>query len=421
MSRRLQSLGERESPSGLDPNLALLKALLPVSAGLAVLYAVLAVVHWQTLARPTAVVMSPVAACTALLLVGVALVLRRGSIPPRSAHAAGVGIAGLILINSLLRLTLTGALAQTAFLLVMIGGAGFLFQSTAWLAVLVGLTLAGWGAVVLANPSISAGDPGGAIRLAVSLPIATSLASLVHAARVRLLQLRQHAAELEVRNEELDAFAHTVAHALKNPLQNLVGYAELLGREPGSVPEGIRQEALTSIFSITGSMDHIIEELLLLSEVRLCEAATEALDMGAIVAAVKRRLDRLIQENDVEIVVPDSWPVALGHAAWIEEVWFSYLSNAVKYGGRPARVELGATPQADNAVRFWVRDNGRGLTLEEQACLFTPFKRLRHNGEEGHGLGLSIVQRITERLGGEVGVESAVGEGSTFYFTLPMA
>jgi signal transduction histidine kinase len=347
--------------------------------------------------------------------------LRQGSIPPRSAHAVGVGIAGLILINSLLHLMLTGALAQTAFLLVMVGGAGLLFQSTAWLAVLVGLTLASWGAVVLVSPSISAGDPNAAIRLAVALPIATSLTALVHAARVRLLQLRRHTAELEARNEELDAFAHTVAHALKSPLQNLLGYAELLGREPGSIPEGIRQEALTNIFSITGSMDHIIEELLLLSEVRLSEAATTELDMGAIVAAVKRRLDRLIQENDVEIVVPDSWPVALGHAAWIEEVWFSYVSNALKYGGRPARVELGATLQADNAVRFWVRDNGQGLTPDEQACLFTPFKRLGQNGEDGHGLGLSIVQRITERLGGEVGVESVVGEGSTFYFTLPRA
>jgi signal transduction histidine kinase len=72
-------------------------------------------------------------------------------------------------------------------------------------------------------------------------------------------------------------------------------------------------------------------------------------------------------------------------------------------------------------IRFWVRDNGDGLTEEEQAQLFTPFARLNKDESEGHGLGLSIVQRIVERLGGEVGVESSVGEGSCFTFTLPAA
>jgi signal transduction histidine kinase len=70
-------------------------------------------------------------------------------------------------------------------------------------------------------------------------------------------------------------------------------------------------------------------------------------------------------------------------------------------------------------VRFWVRDNGFGLTPEEQERLFTPFERLHQVRAEGHGLGLSIVQRIVEKLGGQVGVESTVGQGSVFFFTLP--
>jgi signal transduction histidine kinase len=72
-------------------------------------------------------------------------------------------------------------------------------------------------------------------------------------------------------------------------------------------------------------------------------------------------------------------------------------------------------------VRFWVRDHGSGLTAEEQAHLFTPFTRLSQVGTKGHGLGLSIVRRIVEKLGGAVGVESTVGEGSLFWFTLPQA
>jgi signal transduction histidine kinase len=70
-------------------------------------------------------------------------------------------------------------------------------------------------------------------------------------------------------------------------------------------------------------------------------------------------------------------------------------------------------------VRFWVRDNGAGLTKEQQAGLFTQFAQLYVIWGEGHGLGLSIVQRIIDKLGGQVGVESQAGQGSTFYFTLP--
>jgi two-component system sensor histidine kinase/response regulator len=83
-------------------------------------------------------------------------------------------------------------------------------------------------------------------------------------------------------------------------------------------------------------------------------------------------------------------------------------------------VELGATAQPDgDMVRFWVSDDGPGLTPEDQARLFTPFTRLDQVQTKGHGLGLSIVQRIVERLGGQVGVESEVGRGSMFFFTLP--
>lgn len=144
------------------------------------------------------------------------------------------------------------------------------------------------------------------------------------------------------------------------------------------------------------------------------------LDMAHVVAEARSRLAHLIAEYQAEFVLPDEWPPALGRGAWIEEVWANYLSNAIKYGGRPPRVELGADQvDAEGLIRFWVRDNGPGLTAEEQATLFTPFQRLHQARAEGHGLGLSIVRRIVERLDGQVGVESKPGQGSTFSFTLP--
>ena len=127
----------------------------------------------------------------------------------------------------------------------------------------------------------------------------------------------------------------------------------------------------------------------------------------------------MIAEYRAEIILPRDWPIAMGHAPWIEEVWVNYLSNALKYGGMPPRIELGAAAQPDGQVRFWIADNGRGITAQDKKRLFVPFTRLDQVRAEGQGLGLSIVRRIIDRLGGQVGVEGIPGQGSVFYFTLP--
>jgi len=149
------------------------------------------------------------------------------------------------------------------------------------------------------------------------------------------------------------------------------------------------------------------------------EVDSAALDMASIVPQAHQRLSFMIEEYQAEIVWPQTWPTAMGYGPWIEEVWVNYMSNALKYGGQPPHVELGA--DAAGTVRFWVRDNGPGLSPEEQTRLFTPFTRLEQARAKGHGLGLSIVRRIVEKLGGQVGVESEVGAGSLFWFTLPVA
>jgi two-component system sensor histidine kinase/response regulator len=184
-----------------------------------------------------------------------------------------------------------------------------------------------------------------------------------------------------------------------------------------------REMAATEIMHTAQKMASIIQELLLLSEVRKAEVELEPLDMASIVSETLRRLDYVIQANHGQIIVPDAstWPLAMGYAPWVEEVWVNYISNALKYGGTPSaapRVELGAEAQEDGTVRFWVRDYGPGLAPEAQSRLFAPFTRLGQVRAGGHGLGLSIVRRIVEKLGGKVGVASQVGEGSTFSFTL---
>jgi signal transduction histidine kinase len=266
-----------------------------------------------------------------------------------------------------------------------------------------------------------------AIEIAILLAVGIRQARLYEQAQREIAErkqaeaaLRQRTLELEERNAELDAFAHTVAHDLKNPLTSLLGFTALL---EGRFTKMSREMVLNNLQFIGQSgrkIESIINELLLLSSVRTKEEIeTKPLDMAHLVAEAQERLAFMIEEYQPEIIVPDHWPVAQGYGPWIEEVWTNYLSNAIKYGGRPLRIELGATPQQDGFVRFWVRDNGSGLSAEQQVCLFEPFERLGQVQTAGHGLGLSIVLRIVEKLGGQVGAESEVGQGSVFFFTLP--
>ena len=248
--------------------------------------------------------------------------------------------------------------------------------------------------------------------LAASAAIAMDNARLVDT-------LRRRTADLEAQNAEMDAFAHTVAHDLKAPLSIISGYADVLEQRYSELPEADFRRHLRNIGSTAYRMNSIIDELLLLAQLRKTDVHVERLQMGPIVRRALQRLGSMIEAHQAEICLPPRWPATLGYAPWIEEVWANYISNAIKYGGRPPRVELGATLQPDGKVDFWVRDNGAGIPAEDQVRLFQPFTRLQEGHATGHGLGLSIVARIVDRLDGSVGVESSVGQGSTFRFTLP--
>ncbi|HEX9117923.1 MAG TPA: ATP-binding protein [Anaerolineae bacterium] len=233
--------------------------------------------------------------------------------------------------------------------------------------------------------------------------------------------LRQANADLSASNGELDAFAHTVAHDLKGPVALIRGYSELLLSDDYPALGAEERESLDEIKHTAVRMHNIIDELLLLSEVRKAEVTVRPLDMGTIVDEALQRLAPVLESKPVQLVLPETWPSARGHSAWVEHVWVNYINNAIKYGGNPPRVEFGAEELPGGMVRFWVRDNGQGLTREQQDRLFAPFTRLNQVRARGHGLGLSIVKRIVEKLGGEVAVESQPGRGSTFSFTLPGA
>lgn len=223
-------------------------------------------------------------------------------------------------------------------------------------------------------------------------------------------------AELQARNEELDAFAHTVAHDLKNSIQGVLGYAEVLRDEGPSLPPDVHRSIADDAVRAAHKMGTVVHELLLLAGVRQAAVEPRPLAMEAIVAEA---IARVRSPSATAAGRPACWPVARGHAPWVEEIWVNYLTNADKYGG--PTVTLGADVLASGHTRFWVHDDGPGLSPDAQAQLFVPFSRVGSTAVEGHGLGLSIVRRITDRLGGACGVESAPGAGTTFWFTLPSA
>ena len=169
-------------------------------------------------------------------------------------------------------------------------------------------------------------------------------------------------------------------------------------------------------------MARIVDAVLLLAGVSVQQPAPlQVLAMAAILIEVQKRLAQSITNYQATVSVATTWPPVIGYAPWVEEIWVNYMENAVKYGGRPPHLEIGGETLANGFVRFWVQDNGPGLTPEQQQLLFVEFTQLKRLDQSSYGLGLSIAKHIAEKLGGTVGVESTVGQGSKFYFTLPAA
>lgn len=240
--------------------------------------------------------------------------------------------------------------------------------------------------------------------------------SLVSMALIHdITQRRQLEEELYHQNQELDAFAHTVAHDLKNPLSLVKGYTEYLLENIADLSPLQVLMALDQIRQASEKMQHIIEELLLLASARRKDIGFSVVDMEAV---LHEALKRFPQSFVARCKVEQRLPPAVGYAPWIEEVWANYLSNAMKYGG--PEIRIGATPVGEGRIRYWVWDSGPGIPPEKQAKLFQEYQRLQRIGE-GSGLGLSIVKRLVERMHGTVDVQSAPEQGVSFGFTLPEA
>lgn len=235
--------------------------------------------------------------------------------------------------------------------------------------------------------------------------------------------LKNEIQENEKLISDLDSFSHTVAHDLKNNLGIIVSATNMIHSGIDELPKEDVLEILEMINSSATQTIHITKELLTLASVRQEEIKFSPVDLEQVVSSSLKRLKMMILEKRATILLPEVWPVVIGYETWLEEVMINYISNAMKYGGIPPEISLGFDALPDNRIKFWVKDNGKGLSDSDISLLFNKFTRLDTLRAEGHGLGLSIVKRIIEKLNGVVGVESenTPGKGSMFYFILPSA
>jgi two-component system NtrC family sensor kinase len=226
--------------------------------------------------------------------------------------------------------------------------------------------------------------------------------------------------ELAIANRELEAFSYSVSHDLRGPLRSIDAFTRALDEDAGDRLDDTSRSHLRRVLAATGQMSDLIDALLALSRISRAQLMRSDVDLSAAASEVIDELRRREPERGVDAVVACD---LRGHAdpKLMRALFDNLLGNAWKFTSRRdrARVEVGTVAGGGERIYF-VRDNGAGFDMAHAEQLFAPFHRLHSDAEfTGTGIGLATVHRIIERHGGRIWAESTVGEGATFYFTLP--
>jgi signal transduction histidine kinase len=224
--------------------------------------------------------------------------------------------------------------------------------------------------------------------------------------------------ELERSNEELERFGSVVSHDLQAPLATVSMYAQLLERRHGD-QLGNDRRIVDGICAATGHARELIRDLLDYSKAGRGELRSDPVDTGQLVSEVLDLLAAPIEEARAHVTVGDL-PVLRGDPGSLRQVFQNLIGNAVKFCEGDPEVRITAERADDGMWRFAVADNGIGMDPVEARDIFEPFHRLHGDGTyAGTGIGLAVCERIVEHHGGRIWMESEVGRGSTFRFTLP--
>jgi PAS domain S-box-containing protein len=240
-------------------------------------------------------------------------------------------------------------------------------------------------------------------------------------ARQNLEQLvAERTAQLVEANSNLQTFAHSAAHDLRSPLRSISSFATLALDEYGSKLEETARLYLDRIRQSADQMERLLNDLLEYSKLSQTEINLQTVSLSSAVHQALALLDADIKAKRPQLVISDSMPTVIAHPATVVLILTNLLSNAMKFVPpdlRP-RVEIQAE-KMDDFVRLSVADNGIGIDPRAQDKLFQLFQRLNSkHAYEGTGMGLAIVRKAAERMGGSVGMESEPGRGSRFWVDL---
>jgi PAS domain S-box-containing protein len=235
------------------------------------------------------------------------------------------------------------------------------------------------------------------------------------------LQLAHAHAEVKRAEEEFESFIHIVSHDLRQPLQVIMNLAQLLEEECAADLSETGREYLITMQQFVGRLRDMITDLVKLSRTTVRSLQYETVDLEQLVEEIRESLRDQIAERQVIFTISGPLPTVRCDPAGLRLVFLNLIDNAIKFNDKPQPVvEVGLVPEDPNFHTFYVRDNGLGIDPKNFEKIFQIFQRL-HDDQRytGRGVGLTFSRRIIEAHGGRIWVESNLGAGSTFYFTLP--
>jgi len=231
--------------------------------------------------------------------------------------------------------------------------------------------------------------------------------------------------KLEDANNELKNFAYIASHDLREPLRTILSFGMLLEKSLTDKIDPDDTENLQFVLNGAKRMGQMIDGLLSYSRVNTKGQEFETVELAAILdELIEFDIGALLRETHTKINVPHPLPTIYADPLQIRQLLQNLIANGVKYQpkGNIPEITITSKPAANNMVRIEITDNGIGVAPEYHSTMFTMFKRLPNSKDyEGTGIGLAVCKKITERHNGQIGVESQVGKGSTFWFTVQAA
>lgn len=233
-------------------------------------------------------------------------------------------------------------------------------------------------------------------------------------------RVSQRTRQLEDANRELESFAYSISHDLRAPLRSISGFCEIIRDR---YEKDLNEEAERYFGYILRSSEHmeqLIDDLLLYSRLGRKAHGMAAVDLDEVFQKLIEDLNERLEESDAKLIVPTALPQVHGHRSLLGEVFRSLIDNALAYRhpDRPPEIEVDSRTETSK-VLVSVSDNGAGIAPEFHSKIFEIFQRLhRYDVVPGTGVGLAMVRKAVNMMGGRVWVESTVGEGSTFFLEL---